>query len=490
MRKHPLLLVLMLFFCLHVPALGTRLAGSHVWRQADVLTVSWNQSESFDLLRPRIDMCGPVSGITGMEFPLYQGLVGLGMRVTGVDHPFFAKLLALVSAIAALAGMAHIAHRLLGIPLWATAAAGGLSPVMWIYSVKVMPETLALALACWGCLAYWRSRDLGCTSAGIAMGLAAMCGLSAGILVRPYVAGLGCILLFDFLRNMRSPRLAAAPALIGTAALLPVAWWYSSWVPGLIRDHGLSYFYLGDGLFEALAAVSQGQTWRSLGWIVAQEYLGWILVFPFAVGLHQLVRQEATSRFWLLAATGVVTLICVLALTGDHFSPHIYYLIGILPLLAAVVGSGICRLHAAWPRLTVGGLVLATGVVFGAHVSAFRDKSFYRQVPASDWPGRDERVIAQELGGALPFILAATKTRGWVATEEQLQSRAWCLARMQEGATWVLAPLVSGGPYQAFPIRSWLDGHTKAGDVLVPLADPDGAPVYRLPPPSSPTVAP
>ena len=47
----------------------------HNWRQSTVLMVARNFFEGpFDLMHPKVDMAGDLSGITGMEFPLLNAL--------------------------------------------------------------------------------------------------------------------------------------------------------------------------------------------------------------------------------------------------------------------------------------------------------------------------------------------------------------------------------------------------------------------------------
>ena len=54
--------------------------------------------ESFDPIRPRIDLRGEKSGIAGMEFPLYQMVVAGGLGLIG-DHDVVGKLVSLLAVV-------------------------------------------------------------------------------------------------------------------------------------------------------------------------------------------------------------------------------------------------------------------------------------------------------------------------------------------------------------------------------------------------------
>jgi hypothetical protein len=60
----------------------------HNWRQSTVLMVARNFFEGpFDLMHPKVDMAGDLSGITGMEFPLLNALhTGCGLKSRRLDR--------------------------------------------------------------------------------------------------------------------------------------------------------------------------------------------------------------------------------------------------------------------------------------------------------------------------------------------------------------------------------------------------------------------
>ncbi len=56
----------------------------HNWRQTIVNMTARNyHEEGMDLAHPRVDIAGALSGITGMEFPLYNAAIAVMMNLFG-----------------------------------------------------------------------------------------------------------------------------------------------------------------------------------------------------------------------------------------------------------------------------------------------------------------------------------------------------------------------------------------------------------------------
>src|SRR5580692_12364270 len=75
------------------------LQGEHNWREAVTYSVAYNfRHESFDFLRPRLDLTRGKTGITGMEAPVVPLVVGAAMRIFG-DAPGVARTTVWVTAL-------------------------------------------------------------------------------------------------------------------------------------------------------------------------------------------------------------------------------------------------------------------------------------------------------------------------------------------------------------------------------------------------------
>ena len=86
MFNRPLTYIVLLFVVRLVGIANPPLEVGHNWRQTTVLMVARNfYEDGLDLLHPRVDMAGELSGITGMEFPLRNALFALVGFVFGFD---------------------------------------------------------------------------------------------------------------------------------------------------------------------------------------------------------------------------------------------------------------------------------------------------------------------------------------------------------------------------------------------------------------------
>jgi hypothetical protein len=412
-----------------------------------------------------------------MEFPLYPAAVAIAMSVVDSEHPGVGKGVALLAMAGSLLGLGLLVQRVTGLPRWAAVLAASFSPFAWVYASKVKPESLAIALCAWGTWSYRVARDA--TARGPRLGWAALAALliATGILVRPYVAGIASLLAVDAVASLRRRSSPMLPVAIGMSALVAPALWYAVWCPHLIRTYGMTYFFFGAPSGEIVRDLTTRGTWRALVEVVGRDHIGPALAVPFALGLVLAVRGRMRGALALLA-TGPITLVAVLALSGDHFAIHGYFLSSLLLPLAAGGAVGIVWVRDRWPRLALPLVSIAFLVVAWTTRESREESPRYAEIPSGPWPARNERVVAEELDGTLSFVLAATGTRGWVATREQVHSGTWCAARAAEGARWVLHRTPRG--LRAAPMDEWRRGVAADPGSASP-ADPRGAPKFVSP---------
>lgn len=111
----------------------------HNWRQTTVLMVARNFVEGeFDLLHPKVDMAGELTGITGMEFPLLNAAHAAVSEVVGYDH-WYGRLIVLLFSSWAMWSLFALLRRVLH-ARWAHHTVLVLLVSLWfIYSRKIMP---------------------------------------------------------------------------------------------------------------------------------------------------------------------------------------------------------------------------------------------------------------------------------------------------------------------------------------------------------------
>lgn len=147
-----------LFVLLQLPLLLQPIGRTHKWRQADTAAVARSFTlESANIFYPRVDVRRDLSGVTGMEFPLYQYIVGLTYRFVSIYQDWPAKLVALLASFGILWYGSQFLVELFNIRHDVAIAAFTCNPVLFFYSTRVMPETTGLFLVLFGTLYYVRA---------------------------------------------------------------------------------------------------------------------------------------------------------------------------------------------------------------------------------------------------------------------------------------------------------------------------------------------
>jgi hypothetical protein len=451
------------FFALaQLPLVFQPLTHIQKWRQADTAAVTRNLAfESADVRFPRIDVRGDLTGITGMEFPAYQALAALLMRAFGSDADGIGKAVALAASLATWAALATLMIRRFGIDPWAAHASLAVSPMLFTYGSRFMPESFALmcgAVAVERFDAWWQWRGAWrLAAAGGAIALAA--------LVRPFMVFLGLPILVGFivLARQRSPA-ALAVAATGGLALAPFLAWYLWWAPHLVRAFGIDYFFMGSPLQRNLAAMTSPGFWSSLVWLVCQEYVSWQLLPLAAVGAWLLWRRGRGREdrwFWLSLTVGVpaLALPVIFLLTGRHFSPHLYYLFSILPSVALCTATGFDTVRERWPRAfpcLVAAAVLALPITQMYQYRRDREVERYwtvlPQVAAKVAPGD---LVAVEDRGGYAWHLHPLRRRGWVESRSKLEDVEHMANLASRGCRWVVWD--DGTGYQLDAIQGWIE---------------------------------
>ena len=224
-------LLLSFFLLVQLPLVVQPIGGGHVWRQADTAAVARNLAlESFDPFHPRVDVRQHFSGITGMEFPVYQSLVGLLYLAAPTTQDWPGHLVSLLMAFGCLGYTLQLARRLLDLSAkWVVCAMICLQE-FFLLSTRIMPETTALCLVLMGTWHFLRYRDSG----NLTDLLLAWLGYTLGLLARPYVGAWGLVILMEFLFALRTnPKRSGIFLALGVIILIPFALWYFVWSPHL-----------------------------------------------------------------------------------------------------------------------------------------------------------------------------------------------------------------------------------------------------------------
>jgi hypothetical protein len=399
---------------------------SHHWRQTSVLMVARNYAEQgVDLLHPRMDTAGTLTGITGMEFPLLNMLVAWGMLPFG-DAYWPARLIVLIAGSVGVLRFHKLVGRHLGARVALYAALLLLFSLWFMYARKVMPDVFALSLVLVGLESLDAARGIRNPWAALVLGSLL---IGAGLLSKITA---GCLLaVWPVLtwphRNSRIVQLATG---LIAGATVPALWWYFRWVPHLVETYGFWHFFMGGSMAEG--AVQLMRNWpRTLDnfYFDALRFSGFAV---FLLGLYFAVKRRQHALLLSFALLSTAFLVVMLK-AGDTFWVHAYYVLPFIPTMALLGGYGLAQLHdARWAHAL---LVIVALEGLAAQANDFRlSPPLVPLLQLEKDLGQDKGPTAMNTG-QVPTAMYFAHRRGWTMTNAELAEPATLEALLRNGCT-------------------------------------------------------
>jgi hypothetical protein len=327
---------ILLFFLLRLYGISyPPLETGHNWRQTIVNMTARNyHEEGIDLAHPRVDIAGELSGITGMEFPLYNAAIAVMMDLFGEAH-WYGRLLNLIMASIGIWFFfrlirAHVDERTAFL-----AAMIMLGSLWFSMSRKIIPDIFSCSLMFIGI-----ERSLGFITGRLGKPWLligpALCTLAV---LMKLSAGCWMVLLplSYFLTGTDRSRWWTFQVVQGIF-LISVLYWYGIWVPHLVETYGYFHFFMGKEL-----AVGASELMADLPGLLSRFYqspLGYAGFAMVLLGLYQLISK---GRYAVLGYTASVFFLFFLFIlkSGENFIVHNYYGIPMVPLLAFIAAIGL-----------------------------------------------------------------------------------------------------------------------------------------------------
>lgn len=331
--------LLLIFFLAHLPGITNPPLDLHSWRQTDTAAVARNFSEeSANIFMPRIDMRAQYSGVTGMEFPLYNALIYISNTVFGFAH-WHGRLISLLASCMGLSFFYLFVKRRYN---QATALVGvaalGLLPLWFYFSRNIQPDVLMVALSL-GALYFAqrfsetaRRRDLLLLLA--CFSLACLVKLPAVFIAPVILAVVG----------WRRIRQAISWQNVGWGVLIliaPSVLWYRQ-SAYLSAHFGLGQYYYGD-----LSLKLSYELFRHGGLIGVLQF--YVLPFKkgtfffYVIALFALIRIVGRRDWAPLIWAGSVG--AFLFIFGNKSFYHNYYSLPLMPALALILAIGAVWLY-------------------------------------------------------------------------------------------------------------------------------------------------
>jgi hypothetical protein len=314
---------------------------SHNWRQTTVTMVSRNFLEvDNNILYPRVDFAGEKTGITGMEFPIFNYLIYLVAEVVGYSH-WYGRLINLFFSSFGLWFFYLLIKKYIEPKIAFNATIILLVSLWFSFSRKIMPDTFSMSFIISSI--YFGSNYLSkkCNRNNYWNLLLYVLFLSIGALAKLPSAYLLIVFLILFLdkRIAVSRKLFFSTASI--IALIPIVFWYFYWFPHLVSTYGFWHFSMGRSFTQGASEILEKfplaleQFYNN-----ALKYLGFI---AFLMGLvYSLIQQQKV----LLSIFGLscIGFGIVILKAGYVFTNHNYYMIPFIPVMALMASYGLSQI--------------------------------------------------------------------------------------------------------------------------------------------------
>lgn len=453
-----LIALLILYFLTHLYKISDPPNGYHAWRESDTAAVAEAfYKETKNIFQPRIHNRQDKSGITGMEFPLYNYVTGQLYHIFGFHH-YIPRLIVVLAGLFALLGIYRLSRFFLEGPGALLASyLTACSPLFFFYSRKIMPDVIMVSAIIWSLYFFLKSEKHG----GASNYACSLLLVTFAALIKPTGLIIGLPMLV-FLISANKPFNAAILfraryiLFFLIAVSLPFAWY--AYARHLQAESGMAHFFLGENRLEA---------WQMTDWTAFFKRIGMSWLFELFLGLPTaiaLILGLLYSRkvkpgikiflWWILGAY-----LSFFAFTEKMDDHHDYYALYAIPPLTIVAAAYIQELLKSNKRfLRILAIILITGAAIYVwprihqRYDNFSEKDFFarrelidRYIPA------DARITVEDRTPTIELYRAGRV--GWTFPPGAGDER-------------IIDQMRSGAKYAIFYQRSISEAIAERADVL------------------------
>ncbi|MEN8839335.1 MAG: glycosyltransferase family 39 protein [Flavobacteriales bacterium] len=419
----------------------------HNWRQTTVAMVARNFLEiDNNILYPRIDIAGEKSGITGMEFPIFNYLIYLISLLFGYEH-WYGRIINLIISSFGSWYFYKLIIRFFNPKIAFNATLILLFSIWFSYSRKIMPDTFAVSLVIAGMYYssnYLEKRTLIHLLIGsFLIGLGVLSKLPAGVVLSPFVW-----LLFS--NKIKTASKITFGFILGLF-LIPSLFWYFYWVPYLNTKFEFWHFFMGKSLGTGLSEfLSQPSIFIEKFYGTTLFYLGFIACL---IGLYFMIK----TRHKLLLATFAISLgaiVIILLKSGLTFAHHTYYMIPFVPAMALLAGYGLSKIPS--PVLSILLLVgIASEGILNQQVD-FRIPEKHLEIMTLE-QDLDEFSSPSDLilinSGFVPTPMYIAHRKGWVEENESILNEELIQSKKMKGLKLIVVLKEAFGTHLTLPYK-------------------------------------
>lgn len=396
------------------------LEAGHNWRQTTVTMVARNFSEvDANIFYPRIDFAGEKTGITGMEFPIFNYLIYGANELFGYQH-WYGRLINLVFSSFGIYFFFLLVQR-----YWNHERAFWSALILtfsawFVFSRKIMPDTFSMSFLLGGI--YFASNYLKEKGSLIQLVIASTL-VTIGVLAKLPSGYLLPTLLLIVIVERPPTKKSLFLGLAMILALLPAMWWYFVWVPHLVKTYDFWHFFMGKSMSQGISEIIEHLPLTlSRFYDSALKFVGFGL---FILGIFTAIRQSDKKTLFVLLLT-FFTFLIIIFKAGFTFAHHSYYVIPFVPVMALLAGYFLSEIKQQYLRVSF--ILIVAVECVGNSIQDFK-------IPSRLISTQDLESILNELGEKndlvfinseeVPTPMYFAHRKGWIGYNGNIENQQY-----------------------------------------------------------------
>lgn len=388
-----------------------------------------------NVLYPRVDFAGEKTGITGMEFPLFNYLIYLTSEVFGYSH-WYGRLINLLFSSLGIWFFYKLVKKYFDAQLAFNSSIILLSSIWFAFSRKIMPDTFSMSFII--ASIYYGSNflDQKDSSNQITNLLFYSLLLCFGALSKLPSAYALILFILPFLNSKINFQRKIIFAFASMITLLPVLYWYFYWHPFLVSTYEFFHFSLGNSLLQGAREIYQelplvfNQFYNN-----AIKYIGFII---FAYALFQLIRKKEKILLYILILSFLGYAVIILK-AGTVFTHHNYYIIPFVPIMALIAGYGITIIKNKKIAIVLLILISFEGILNQQHDFHIKQNALAIENLERDL---NEIILKTDLilinSNENPTPIYFANRKGWTASNNQLKQYNYITKLKEKGLKYIV----------------------------------------------------
>jgi len=406
---------------------------AHNWRQTTVTMVARNFIEvDANIFYPRIDIAGDKTGITGMEFPIFNYLIYLLSLIFGYQH-WYGRLINLIISSVGIYYFYKLVIKYFK-PNVAFNAAFILIVSLWFsYSRKIMPDTFASSLIIISL--YFGSNYLDKKASLQNLFLYVLFGLT-GILSKLPVGYIWILYLIPFLNTDIKLSAKLFFTLASFLIFIPVFYWYFVWVPYLVEEYGFWHFFMGKSLNQGVAEIIT--YWPKVLNHFYESAIRYVAIVFAVAGLVFAILKKQKLLLYIFSLS-LLAFVIIIFKSGKTFAFHAYYVIPFVPVLALLAANGIEQVQNKKLVFIVLFLIGVEGLLNQWHDFILKPKNAVLVALESDFnkiSNTDDLIVVNS--NEYPTPMYFTHRKGWLSDNNKLADTTYLNDLKNHGCKYAL----------------------------------------------------